>query len=131
MTQFCHYFSNSLIGHFELPNFAGGLQYDLWNTPLTIRTFIVPPTEVTLTLSSEYLDFNPPTLSFTPSSPSAEVAIQLKGLGYARTSDYTISFRVGGADAGLFNTPKDVTFTWKVDATRMFILSIIFYPPPL
>lgn len=128
MQSYCYDYYLLFIGHFELPNFEEAFQYDLWNTPLLIRPFIVPPTGVTLTLTSDYLDFTPSTLSFTNAAPYAEVSLQLKGLGYSRTNQFTVSFWVGGVDAGLFNTPEDISFTWEVTGTRkFFFLSPLFF----
>ncbi len=111
------------LGHFDLPNFQRIFEYGEWNTPFVIRPNILPPNGVTLTLSSEYLDFAPSTLSFSSSSPSALFSLRLKGLSIARVSTFNIYFWVAGADAKLYSTPATATINWNVDLpTRMRIL---------
>lgn len=96
-------------------------QYDQWNAPLVFRPHIIPPNNVTLTLSSNYLDFIPSTLTFSGGVPSAHVSLQLKGLGYSRTKDFKVTFWVSGADASLYSTPEAISFHWDVTSTRMIM----------
>lgn len=113
-----------LAVRFEVPDFQQVFTYGIWNAPLVFRPIVTPPDNVSLTLSSNYLDFTPSTLTFSPSSPVAYVSLSLKGLGYVRANiyaDFEVSYYVSGPASRLFQRPASSTFSWSVDTPlRMF-----------
>jgi len=106
------------LWNFIIPGFEPVLSRGVLAAPLVIRTVASPPTNVTLTLVSDYLEFFPSTLTFTPTSPSATFTFGLRGLGNNFDGDgFDVAFFVGGPAAWLFEQPADIFVSNFVQAT--------------
>lgn len=90
-----------------------------WASPFIVRPSHVPNEIVTLTLSSEYLEVTPSTLTFGPDAASSQFSLRLrKGIDYLRLPEddqgFTVYYWVGGPAAWLFSTPAPGSFSWQI-----------------